>query len=140
MKINPVIYAVLIIVVLAVLFYFIKPKTTVQPAQSTQSTSSANQNQTPTPQDNIKSFELIIKNKKIVNGQETIKVTQGDDVMIRITSDEPEELHLHGYDFSVELEKDTPVELKFNANLSGRFPFELENSKVDLGAIEVSPK
>lgn len=139
-KISPIIYAVLIVVVLVGLFYFLKPKTGEKQIQPNQSTPSADQNQLPSPQDNSKSFDLVINNKKISKGSETIKVTQGDDVIINITSDEPEELHLHGYDVSVQFEKDQAVQLKFNANLSGRFPFELENSKVELGAVEVSPK
>lgn len=140
MKINPIIYAILIVIVLVSLFYLIKPKTSQKQVQPNQSTSSANQNQTPAPQDNTKSFELVINNNKIVKGSEIIKVTQEDNVVISITSDEPEELHLHGYDVSAQFEKDTTAELKFNANLSGRFPFELENSKIELGAVEVTPK
>jgi FtsP/CotA-like multicopper oxidase with cupredoxin domain len=140
MKINPITYVILIVIVLVGLFYFLKPKTGEKRTQQTQSTPSTDQNQTPAPQDNTKSFDLVINSKKIAKGSETIKVTQGDDVVINITSDEPEELHLHGYDVSVQFEKDQAMQLKFNAKLSGRFPFELENSKIELGAVEVSPK
>jgi len=55
-----------------------------------------------------------------VRGMKASAVLKGDDVVIKITTDEDEELHLHGYDKSVELKKDQPAELSFNANLTGR--------------------
>jgi plastocyanin len=84
--------------------------------------------------------ELIIQGKKLVSGPATIKVNQGDEVTIKITSDETEEFHVHAYDNSVELEPGKQATLTFKANLSGRFPFELENSKTEIGALEVQPK
>lgn len=85
-------------------------------------------------------FELVIKGKKLVSGPDPIKVNQGDEVTIRITSDEAEEFHVHAYDNSVELEPGKQATLAFTAKLSGRFPFELENSKTEIGALEVQPK
>lgn len=87
-----------------------------------------------------KTFDLVIKNKKIISGGETLQATQGDEVTINITSDEPEEFHVHAYDKSVELEADKQATLTFTANISGRFPFELEKSKTEVGALEVQPK
>src|SRR3989338_221346 len=85
-------------------------------------------------------FNLVIKEKKVISGQTTIKINQGDEVTIKITSDEAEEFHVHAYDNSVELEPNKQATLTFTANLSGRFPFELENSKTEIGALEVQPK
>lgn len=85
-------------------------------------------------------FEIVIQNKKIVSGQTTIKVNQGDDITIKISADEAEEFHVHAYDESVELEGGKLATLTFNAKLSGRFPFELEKSKTELGVLEVQPK
>lgn len=96
------------------------------------------QNQTTVPI--VKTFDILIKGKKIASGSDTLKVTEGDDVVFRITNDENEELHLHGYDISVDLEKDKPAELSFTATITGRFSYELEKSKTDIGALEVSPK
>lgn len=93
-------------------------------------------NQTTVPN----TYELIIQDKKLISGSATIKVTQGDEVTIKITSDEAEEFHVHAYDNSVELEPGKQATLTFTANLSGRFPFELENSKTEIGALEVQPK
>jgi hypothetical protein len=142
MKINPLYFLGGGLLVLVVLFFILKPKTAPQDILNAtplptlpinlDATASAR------PMGNI--FELIIKDKKIVSGPEIIKVTADDEVVIKITIDEAEEFHLHGYDKSVDLEKDIPVELKFRANLTGRFPFELEQSKIEIGALEVLPK
>lgn len=89
---------------------------------------------------NLNTFDLVIESKKVVSGPATIKVNQGDEVTIKITSDEAEEFHVHAYDNSVELEPNKEATLTFTADMSGRFPFELENSKTEIGVLEVQPK
>ncbi len=88
-----------------------------------------------------KTFDLTVTGKKIVSGSSTLTVNQGDTVSITVTdTDEGEELHVHGYDKSVEFEKGEKATITFVASASGRFPFELENSKTDIGALEVMPQ
>ena len=71
---------------------------------------------------------------------EEIFVEEGDRVNLRITSDEPLEFHLHGYDLEEEVEPDRPAELSFDATTTGRF--EIENHLKDsvLGALLVQPR
>lgn len=134
MKIKPIIFLVLAVALLGGLFFAFKPQKQVQNPP-------ANQDVVPViTESKAKTFELVVKSKKLVSGPETIKVTEGDEVVIKITSDEPEELHLHGYDKSVDLEKNIEAQLSFTANLTGRFPYELEKSKTDIGALEVLPR
>lgn len=140
MKINPIFYVVAAVLLLGGLFFIFKPQQKVQTPQTTSNSTEQATTPSPTPELKVKTFELVVKGKKLVSGLETITVNEGDEVVIKIASDEPEEFHLHGYDKSVDLEKDTPAELKFTANLTGRFVFELEQSKTDLGAVEVQPK
>ena len=87
-----------------------------------------------------KTFEIEVKNKELVFGHDVLNVIEGDEVIIKILVDEEEELHIHRYDKSVDLEKDKQGTLKFTANRTGRFPFELERSKIEIGALEVQPK
>lgn len=140
MKINPIFYVVAAVLVLGGLFFLFKPKQQVQAPQTTSTTTEQTTTPSPTPESKVKTFELVVENKKLVSGPETIKVNQGDELTIKITSDEAEEFHVHAYDNSVELEPGKQATLTFTANLSGRFPFELENSKTEIGAIEVQPK
>jgi hypothetical protein len=117
---NAVIF-ILTAIVLAGLFFILKPD-----AQIVENTH--------------KTFSIEIRDKKIVSGTSEWKVTQNDRVTIKIKIDEEEEFHLHGYDRAVDVKPDTETELNFVANLTGRFEFELEKSKISLGALEVQPK
>lgn len=132
---KPILFFLLAVVLFGGLFVVLKPNNQVQNQVPTQTVSPS-----VATESKVKTFELIIKGKKIVSGPETIKLTESDEVVIKITADEDEEFHVHGYDNSVDLEKDKPAELVFTANLTGRFVIELENSKTDIGALEVSPK
>ncbi|MBI5621023.1 hypothetical protein HY949_04535 [Candidatus Gottesmanbacteria bacterium] len=128
---KPIIFLFLAVVLFGGLFFVLKPSTEVQNL-------SKKQNQVPVSK--VKTFEIIVKGKKIASNSDTMNVTEGDTVMMKITADEDEEFHLHGYDKSVDLEKDKPTEFSLTANLTGRFIIELEKSKTDIGALEVSPK
>jgi hypothetical protein len=114
-------------VLLVGLFFIIKP------ASSTPGTDK-------TPVLTNKVFEIVVQNRKIVSGGNTLQVNEGDNVTLNFTVDEGGEVHLHGYDKMVELQKNVPGAITFTANLTGRFPFELEASKTDLGILEVQPK
>lgn len=141
MKINPIVWIVAAIIVLGGLFMVFLPKRqTVNNMNVALDQQVASPSADSTTQLNAGNFELVIKDKRLVSGPETLKVTEGDTVTIKIISDEDEEFHIHGYDNSVDLEKDRQAEVTFTANLTGRFVYELENSKVDIGALEVSPK
>lgn len=87
----------------------------------------------------VKEFALKVENNKLVSGPETLNVRQGDTVVIKITADADEELHLHGYDRSVDLTPGVEESLTFVADVSGRFPYELEHSKTEIGSLQVQP-
>lgn len=88
----------------------------------------------------VKTFNLTVKNRELTSGGGTLKVQQGDKVKLIITVDENEEFHLHGYDKSMELQKDQPAEVQFTASQTGSFEFELEKSGTELGFLQVSPR
>ena len=67
---------------------------------------------------------VAIKNRKVDPEQKTIRVRQGDGVELIFTSDEPAELHLHGYDRTIEVVPGTPAPLRLDARIGGRFPVE----------------
>ncbi len=132
---NNLLYIILTLIVAVVLFYLLKPTSRQsQTYTSTEASSSA------LPVSNIKTFDLVVKAKELVSGPEVLQVIKGDQVTINITSDEDEELHLHGYDKSVDLEANKKANITFTANLTGRFEYELEQSKIEIGALEVQPK
>jgi FtsP/CotA-like multicopper oxidase with cupredoxin domain len=69
-----------------------------------------------------------------------ITVQQGDEVRLRITSDVTDEFHLHGYDLRVPVSPGRSAMLRFTAKITGRFPYELHKSGLELGALEVYPQ
>lgn len=85
-------------------------------------------------------FELVVQNKALVSGPQVISVLQGTSVTLRITVDHHDELHLHGYDLTLNLPTGQPAALSFVADQSGRFEYELHHSHVDLGVLEVQPR
>lgn len=69
-----------------------------------------------------KRFAVTIAGQEVIEGGSTLRVTEGDLVVVTWRSDKAGELHLHGYDISVELKPGEEVESSFEAYASGRFP------------------
>lgn len=65
--------------------------------------------------------DLAIADGKL-KGKTTLRVTQGQTVELRWTSDRKIELHLHGYDIEVEPKPGSPATMRFKAHASGRYP------------------
>lgn len=74
-----------------------------------------------------------------ITGGGRLDVPLGDEVVISITSDTADEVHLHGYDIFLDLEAGETRELTFTADIPGIFELELENSRVDLAELQVAP-
>jgi FtsP/CotA-like multicopper oxidase with cupredoxin domain len=68
-------------------------------------------------------LEVRIENRKVVAPGEVIRITEGDVIELRWTSDEAVELHLHGYDIELYLRADEPAAMVIEAGATGRFPF-----------------
>ena len=74
-------------------------------------------------------IHLQIKNQKIAGAPRTIRVTQGDMVHLRFTSDEATDLHLHGYDIEKSAKPGAPAVFSFKATAAGRFPITFHGAK-----------
>jgi hypothetical protein len=71
-----------------------------------------------------KIFELTIVHGTVPPPERLLKVEKGDALKLRITSDTPGELHLHGYRLAAKLAPGQPAELAFTAYATGRYPLE----------------
>ena len=116
------------IAALAVLFVLLKPRATTAPAITLVSTAA------PT------AFRIAVKQGYRVSGPGVITTSEGADVTLIITSDQADELHLHGYDLHLDLAANEPATLNFKAVHSGRFDYELHHAHVTLGTLEVLPR
>ena len=67
-------------------------------------------------------IEVRIEKRQVVEPEEAIRITQGDTVELRWTSDEIAELHLHGYDVELHVQPGEPAAMTIEAFAAGRFP------------------
>jgi len=86
------------------------------------------------------SFDFVVRNGARAAGPVAMQAKEGDDVEIKVTSDQPDELHLHGYDLHTPLKANEPAALYFKATHSGRFDVELPFAGIALGTLEIQPK
>jgi len=66
------------------------------------------------------------------------EVAVGDTVVVRVTSDQADEVHVHGYDNTAAVALGEPVEIQFVADIPGVFEIELESAGLLLAELEVS--
>ena len=69
-------------------------------------------------------FDLRIEKGRVAEKMRLIRVTQGDNVRLRWTSDRPIILHLHGYDIETRVAPGAVAEMAFTARATGRFGVE----------------
>ena len=67
---------------------------------------------------------IRIQDGSVVGGPQDIEVTRGDTVRIVVTSDAPDEIHLHGYDITRNPEPGSPARFQFRAEAEGAFEIE----------------
>jgi hypothetical protein len=89
-------------------------------------------------------IELTIRAGTLPSDERVIRVSQGDAVTLRFTSDRALTLHLHGYDIEQRLTPGTPATMSFAARATGRFAIEVHagqgGHEATLGYLEVHPR
>jgi FtsP/CotA-like multicopper oxidase with cupredoxin domain len=85
-----------------------------------------------------RAFALAIKDGAMDPAE--IEVREGDRVTLRVTSEKPTEVHLHGYDLEKGVSPGETATLSFQADLPGRFEIEDHESEDVLGELLVQPR
>jgi plastocyanin len=111
------------------------PPTTVMPTASTPATpATPPKNATPSNTTDPSgdeadvNVEVTIAGGKVSPSGASIKVAAGNTVKIAGTSDVDEELHVHGYDKTLELKAGKPASVTFKADTKGTFEVETHES------------
>ena len=78
-------------------------------------------------------FDIKIEGGRVPEAMRLIRVTEGDVVKLRCTSDRPLVLHLHGYDIEKRVAPGAVSELAFTAYATGRFPLHLHEQGAGVG-------
>jgi hypothetical protein len=96
-----------------------------------------------------KTFDLELVRGQVPAHQRVLRVRQGERVHLRVKSDAPGELHLHGYRLEATLSAGAVADIVFEAYATGRYPFEWHASGAPsprshhgppLAALEVRPQ
>jgi hypothetical protein len=95
-------------------------------------------------------FDIKIERGRVPDTMRLIRISEGDVVTLRWTSDQPLVLHLHGYDVEKRIVAGAVTELAFTAYATGRFPIYIHapgagagghaHEDAPLATIEVYPR
>ncbi len=94
-------------------------------------------------------FDLAIVQGRVAEAMRLIRITQGDTVRLRWTSDRALNLHLHGYDIERRVMPGTVAEMTFTARATGRFAIHIHapdapggpaHDDAPLAVVEVYPR
>ena len=88
---------------------------------------------------------IQIRGGNLVGEPAEIHAKNGDTVVIVVSADAPDDIHLHGYDIEKKVEPGKPATFRFKANLEGEFEIEshvAEDAGRDplLGTLIVEPQ
>ncbi len=112
------------------------PSAATSPAPTTSPTTSpAPTSATPSAQGQV--VEISVAGGSVTGPKGRVKVDRGSTVTLRVTSDVADEVHLHGYDKSVDVEKGGTATLTFTAGVAGVFEVELEGERLQLVQLQV---
>ena len=83
--------------------------------------------------------KIVVVNGAPKGGIVRQTVDKNDQVVLVVTSDVADEIHLHGYDKAKDVTAGGTIRLPFKATIPGRFEAELESRGVQIAEITVEP-
>lgn len=87
-------------------------------------TAPAETEEEPPPPPEPEVTRIRVRGGEVVGGPQDIEVERGDTVRIVVTSDAPDEIHLHGYDITRRPAPGRPARFRFRADAEGAFEIE----------------
>jgi FtsP/CotA-like multicopper oxidase with cupredoxin domain len=103
-------------------------------ATPTETAESPGEESTPTPTPTPKPPPLLTADRVT-----KLEATEGETVKFRVRSDEPEEVHVHGYNIAKDIEPGQTVTMSFKADINGIFEIEFEHSHTQIAELKVEP-
>jgi FtsP/CotA-like multicopper oxidase with cupredoxin domain len=89
---------------------------------------------------------IEFRNGAPVGGVQDVEAASGDEVRIRVVSDAPGEVHVHGYELSEEVAPGEPATFEFQATAEGEFEIEahrvvngVEEEGAQIASLTVTP-
>ncbi|GAA3196666.1 hypothetical protein [Actinocorallia longicatena] len=107
-------------------------------AAAPSATASASESPSAAPAFDGTEINVTIAGSKVSPRPSTHKVAEGTKIKVTVTSDKADELHVHGFDKSLELKAGQPGVIEFTADQTGTFEVETHESGLLLFKLEVS--
>lgn len=82
---------------------------------------------------------IVVRDGEPVDGIEELEYSAGEEIRFRVSSDEAEEVHVHGYDIAEDAPAGGTVEFAFPAELEGIYEVELEKLGVQIAQLQINP-
>ena len=82
---------------------------------------------------------MIFRDGAPVGGIRRVTVARGRRIVLVVTSDVADHVHVHGYDIFRDVAPGAPARLAFRATLPGRFEAEMEDRAVQIVDLRVNP-
>jgi hypothetical protein len=82
---------------------------------------------------------IVVRDGEPVDGVAELEFSAGEEVRFRVSSDQAEEIHVHGYDISEDVPAGGTVEIAFPAELEGIYEAELERLGVQIAELRINP-
>jgi hypothetical protein len=80
-----------------------------------------------------------VRDGEPVGGVAELEFDAGEEIRFRVSSDEAEEIHVHGYDLAKDVPAGGTVEFAFPAELEGIYEAELEQQGVQIVELQINP-
>lgn len=82
---------------------------------------------------------IVVRDGEPVDGIAELEFSAGEEVRFRVSSDQAEEIHVHGYDISKDVPAGGTIEIAFPAELEGIYEAELEKLGVQIAELQINP-
>ena len=83
--------------------------------------------------------EIDVSGGRPAGGIARIEAAEGQTVILFVRADEPDEVHIHGYDVRADVGPGNVARIVFEADISGRFEIELHQAERLIGQLTVTP-
>ena len=112
------------------------PRTTTQ-AETTTGAETTTEEQPPEEPSEPEVETIRVRGGQPVGGVQTIEVEQGETARFRVSTETPQEVHLHGYDLEEASTAERPAEFSFEADEPGIFEIEIHGTGTQIGELKV---
>jgi hypothetical protein len=82
---------------------------------------------------------IVVRNGEPVGGLQELEYSAGDVIRFRVSSNQADEVHVHGYDVEEEIPAGGSATVSFPADIEGIFEVELHGSETQIAELRVNP-